>query len=82
MAATSLRELTIDKKAAFSSHTPHTQFEQSPQASMSSASLQQIWDASASQPFSPSIAKPQQFVVGFGLLFAALVFTGLFGLSK
>lgn len=49
---------------------------------MSSASLQEIWDASASQSFSPSIAKPQQFAVGFGLLFAALVFTGLFGLSK
>jgi len=48
---------------------------------MSSSSLQEIWDASASQPFEPTIAKSQQFTVGFALLFAALVLTGLFGLS-
>lgn len=49
---------------------------------MSSTPLQDLWDASASQPFAPTIDKSQQFTVGFGLLFAALVFTGLFGLSK
>lgn len=49
---------------------------------MSSSSLQEIWDASASQPFEPTIAKSQQFTVGFALLFAALVLTGLFGLSE
>ncbi|KAM0720092.1 hypothetical protein Q7P37_004228 [Cladosporium fusiforme] len=47
-----------------------------------SSSLQEIWDASASQPFEPTIAKSQQFTVGFALLFAALVLTGLFGLNN
>jgi hypothetical protein len=49
--------------------------------SMSSTPLQTLWDASASQPFSPTISKEQQFTVGFVLLFAALVLTGLFGMS-
>jgi hypothetical protein len=49
--------------------------------SMSSTPLQQLWDASASQPFAPTISKDQQFTVGFVLLFAALVLTGLFGMS-
>jgi hypothetical protein len=40
---------------------------------MSSTPLQTLWDASAS--------KEQQFTVGFVLLFAALVLTGLFGMS-
>jgi hypothetical protein len=48
---------------------------------MSSTPLQQLWDASASQPFAPTISKDQQFTVGFVLLFAALVLTGLFGMS-
>ena len=48
---------------------------------MSSTPLQQLWDASASQPFAPTISKDQQFTVGFTLLFAALVLTGLFGMS-
>jgi hypothetical protein len=48
---------------------------------MSSTPLQQLWDASASQPFAPAISKDQQFTVGFVLLFAALVLTGLFGMS-
>jgi hypothetical protein len=48
---------------------------------MSSTPLQTLWDASASQPFSPTISKEQQFTVGFVLLFAALVLTGLFGMS-
>jgi hypothetical protein len=48
---------------------------------MSSTSLQSLWDASASQPFTPAISKEQQFTVGFTLLFAALVLTGLFGMS-
>lgn len=49
--------------------------------SMSSTPLQSLWDASASQPFTPAISKEQQFTVGFALLFAALVLTGLFGMS-
>lgn len=49
--------------------------------SMSSTPLQSLWDASASQPFTPTISKEQQFTVGFILLFAALVLTGLFGMS-
>ncbi|KAL1589492.1 hypothetical protein WHR41_01685 [Cladosporium halotolerans] len=49
---------------------------------MSSTPLQDLWDASASQPFAPTIDKSQQFTVGFGLLFAALLFTGLFGLNN
>lgn len=48
---------------------------------MSSTPLQSLWDASASQPFTPAISKEQQFTVGFALLFAALVLTGLFGMS-
>ena len=48
---------------------------------MSSTPLQQLLDASASQPFAPTISKDQQFTVGFVLLFAALVLTGLFGMS-
>ena len=48
---------------------------------MSSTPLQQLWDASASQPFAPTISKDEQFTVGFVLLFAALVLTGLFGMS-
>jgi hypothetical protein len=48
---------------------------------MSSTPLQTLWDASSSQPFSPTISKEQQFTVGFVLLFAALVLTGLFGMS-
>ena len=48
---------------------------------MSSTPLQSLWDASASQPFTPTISKDQQFTVGFVLLFAALVLTGLFGMS-
>ena len=48
---------------------------------MSSTPLQSLWDASASQPFTPAISKEQQFTVGFTLLFAALVLTGLFGMS-
>jgi hypothetical protein len=48
---------------------------------MSSTPLQSLWDASASQPFTPTISKEQQFTVGFTLLFAALVLTGLFGMS-
>ncbi|GAB7322211.1 hypothetical protein MBLNU13_g03212t1 [Cladosporium sp. NU13] len=49
---------------------------------MSSTPLQSLWDASASQPFTPTISKEQQFTVGFALLFAALVLTGLFGMNN
>lgn len=48
---------------------------------MSSPSLLATWDASASQPFLPSIAKDAHFTVGFALLFIALILSGLFGLS-
>jgi len=48
---------------------------------MSASSLQELWDASAGQPFSAAVGKQSQFVVGFTLLFAAFVLTGLFGLS-
>jgi hypothetical protein len=49
---------------------------------MSSQVLQDIWDASASQPFSPTIGKNAQLTVGFILLIAALLLTGLFGLNN
>lgn len=49
---------------------------------MSTTPLHDLWDASANQPFFPSVGKDAQFVVGFVLLFAALVLTGLFGLSE
>lgn len=48
---------------------------------MSATPLHDIWEASASQPFEPSIGKNSQFTVGFTLLFAAVLLTGLFGLS-
>ena len=49
---------------------------------MSAQPLHDIWEASASQPFSPSIGKDAQLSVGFVLLFAALLLTGLFGLNN
>ncbi|KAH9826620.1 dna repair protein [Teratosphaeria destructans] len=50
---------------------------------MSSATpLHDLWHASASQPFQPAISKDAQFAVGFSLLLAALVLTGLFGLNN
>ena len=60
---------------------PHFTTTHTSNTSMSSTPLQSLWDASASQPFTPAISKEQQFTVGFTLLFAALVLTGLFGMS-
>ena len=60
---------------------PHLTTTHTSNTSMSSTPLQSLWDASASQPFTPAISKEQQFTVGFTLLFAALVLTGLFGMS-
>lgn len=52
------------------------------QPHMSTNSLQQLWDASANQPFAASVSKQSQFAVGFTLLFIAFILTGLFGLSE
>ncbi|EMC98941.1 hypothetical protein BAUCODRAFT_145940 [Baudoinia panamericana UAMH 10762] len=49
---------------------------------MSASPLLDLWEASASQPFQPTIGKNTQFTVGFVLLFTALVFSGLFGLNN
>ena len=46
-----------------------------------SQSLNDIWEASASQPFEPAVSKEQQFSVGFTLLLFALICSSLFGLS-
>lgn len=48
---------------------------------MSAQPLRDIWEASASQPFQPTISKETQFQVGFTLIFLAFIFTTLFGLS-
>ena len=48
---------------------------------MSTTSLRDIWEASASQPFEPTIGKNSQIIVGFTLLVLAILLTGLFGLS-
>jgi len=49
--------------------------------SMSATPLHDIWEASSSQPFLPSIPKGLQFPIAFTLLFIAVLLTGLFGLS-
>lgn len=48
---------------------------------MSTTPLNELWEASASQPFQPTIGKDTQFIVGFTLLLIAFVLTSLFGLS-
>jgi hypothetical protein len=45
-------------------------------------SLQQIWEAAASSPFEPSIAKDSQLYIGFLLLITGLFLAGLFGLNR
>ncbi|OJJ49331.1 hypothetical protein ASPZODRAFT_14052 [Penicilliopsis zonata CBS 506.65] len=45
-------------------------------------SLNEVWEAASAHPYSPIISKNSQFFVGFTLLFAALIFTGLFGLNR
>lgn len=49
---------------------------------MSASPLKDIWDASASQPFSPTVSKSAQFNIAFTLLLFAFICTGLFGLSE
>jgi hypothetical protein len=48
---------------------------------MSGTPLLDIWEASSSQPFQPTISKDAQFNVGFTLLLFGLVCAGLIGLS-
>ena len=49
---------------------------------MSATPLHDLWEASAGQPFQPSIGKNSQFTIGATLLLIALLLTGLFGLSE
>ncbi|KAK1066081.1 hypothetical protein LTR12_008080 [Friedmanniomyces endolithicus] len=49
---------------------------------MSATPLHDIWEASSSQPFLPSISKGLQFPIAFTLLFIAVLLTGLFGLNN
>nr|POF17095.1 hypothetical protein CFP56_57910 [Quercus suber] len=51
-------------------------------SSMSATPLHDIWEASAGQPFTPSIGKDSQFAIGAVLLLSAFFLTALFGLSK
>ncbi|CAK3733477.1 dna repair [Lecanosticta acicola] len=48
---------------------------------MSSQPLHALWDASAKTPFQPAVSKDAQFTVGFSLLVAAFILSGLFGLN-
>lgn len=48
---------------------------------MSTPQLRDIWEASASQPFQPTVGKNSQFQIGFSLILFAFILTGLFGLS-
>lgn len=48
---------------------------------MSATPLQELWEASAGQPFQPAIGKGTQFTVGSALLLLAFILSGLFGLS-
>ena len=49
---------------------------------MSATPLHDLWEASASQPYEPTIGKNSQFTVGFTLLLIALALTALFGLNN
>ncbi|KAI7301284.1 hypothetical protein KC315_g16722 [Hortaea werneckii] len=49
---------------------------------MSAASLTELWEASAGQPFQPAIGKGTQFTFGFTLLLLAFILTSLFGLNN
>ena len=48
---------------------------------MSVTPLRGLWEASAGQPFYPTVGKGSQFAVGFILLLTAFILTSLFGLS-
>ncbi|PWY80674.1 hypothetical protein BO70DRAFT_396965 [Aspergillus heteromorphus CBS 117.55] len=45
-------------------------------------SLNEVWEAASASPFYPLIAKDSQLTVGFTLLLAAFLLTGLFGLNR
>lgn len=45
-------------------------------------SLVQLWEGAASSPFLPAIGKSTQFLVGFTLLIAGVILSGLFGLNR
>ncbi|OQD72954.1 hypothetical protein PENDEC_c018G02174 [Penicillium decumbens] len=45
-------------------------------------SLNQVWEASSTTPFSPLVSKDNQFTVGFNLLVLAILLTGFFGLNR
>ena len=47
-----------------------------------SSSLQQVWQAAASNPFQPAVVKDSQLSVGLLLLLAGLILTVLFGLNR
>ncbi|KAK5163782.1 uncharacterized protein LTR77_010456 [Saxophila tyrrhenica] len=49
---------------------------------MSATPLHDLWEASASQPFQPTVGKDAQLQIGFTLLFLGLIFAGLFGLNN
>jgi cell cycle checkpoint protein len=46
------------------------------------SSLQQIWADAAGSPFVTPVGKDSQFFVGFSLLVAGILLSGLFGMSK
>lgn len=46
------------------------------------SSLPEIWQAAASTPFHPAVAKDSQFFIAFLLLLAGIFITGVFALSK
>ncbi|KAF2862027.1 hypothetical protein K470DRAFT_213730 [Piedraia hortae CBS 480.64] len=48
---------------------------------MSSTPLHQLWEASANQPFQPTVGKSAQFSVAFTLLALGFLLTSLFGLN-
>ncbi|KAE8448499.1 hypothetical protein EG329_009380 [Mollisiaceae sp. DMI_Dod_QoI] len=46
------------------------------------SSLHQVWESASGNPFEPTIGKGNQFFVGFTLLTAGLLLSGLFGLNR
>ncbi|RDH37008.1 hypothetical protein BDQ94DRAFT_104601 [Aspergillus welwitschiae] len=45
-------------------------------------SLNEAWQAASASPYTPPVSKDNQFLVGFSLLLAAFILTGLFGLNR
>lgn len=46
------------------------------------SSLLEVWQAAASTPFQPAVAKDSQFFIAFLLLLIGVAITGFFALSK